>query len=207
MRISYLSKTRSLGPGKRFAIWMQGCAKRCKGCINPEGQDLQGGYETDVRKLTDKILENDDIAGITISGGELFLQYEELLYMIRKIKEMSNLDVMLFSGYELEELKRMYPDCMDLLKLVDIFVDGEYIEERNNNSIYRGSDNQHIYFFTNKYSSYSDEILKNKNREFSFDIKDDGEVFFIGIPPKEFYEKFLIKIGGIKNEWKEGIRS
>ena len=73
---------------------------------------------------------------------------------------MSNLDVMLFSGYELEELKRMYPDCMDLLKLVDIF-----------------------------------------------DIKDDGEVFFIGIPPKEFYEKFLIKIGGIKNEWKEGIRS
>ena len=54
MRISYLSKTRSLGPGKRFAIWMQGCAKRCKGCINPEGQDLQGGYETDVRKLTDK---------------------------------------------------------------------------------------------------------------------------------------------------------
>lgn len=66
--------------------------------------------------------------------------------MIRKIKEMSNLDVMLFSGYELEELKRMYPDCMDLLKLVDIFVDGEYIEERNNNSIYRGSDNQHIYF-------------------------------------------------------------
>ena len=193
MRISYLSKTRSLGPGKRFAIWMQGCAKRCKGCINPEGQDLQGGYETDVRKLTDKILENDDIAGITISGGEPFLQYEELLYMIRKIKEMSNLDVMLFSGYE--------------LKLVDIFVDGEYIEERNNNSIYRGSDNQHIYFFTNKYSSYSDEILKNKNREFSFDIKDDGEVFFIGIPPKEFYEKFLIKIGGIKNEWKEGIRS
>ncbi|MFR2592197.1 MAG: 4Fe-4S cluster-binding domain-containing protein [Butyribacter sp.] len=67
------------------------------------------------------MLENDDIAGITISGGEPFLQYEELLYMIRKIKEMSNLDVMLFSGYELEELKRMYPDCMGFIKTCRYF--------------------------------------------------------------------------------------
>lgn len=106
MRISYLSKTRSLGPGKRFAIWMQGCAKRCKGCINPEGQDLQGGYETDVKKLTDKILENDDITGITISGGEPFLQYEELSYMIRKIKEILHVKMLKKVRTKLKEKKK-----------------------------------------------------------------------------------------------------
>ena len=36
--ISHREKeTKVLGPGKRYAIWLQGCRKHCKGCLFPEG--------------------------------------------------------------------------------------------------------------------------------------------------------------------------
>ena len=28
--------TEAEGPGKRFAVWFQGCPLRCPGCCNPE---------------------------------------------------------------------------------------------------------------------------------------------------------------------------
>ena len=107
MKVSYIAKTSVLGPGKRCAIWMQGCNKRCKGCINPEGQDLKGGYEISINTLLDKIFSFDEITGVTISGGEPFIQYNELLNLINGIKKSSDLDVMLYSGYTLEEIEKM----------------------------------------------------------------------------------------------------
>ena len=95
----------------------------------------------------------------------------------------------------------MYPDCMNLLNKIDIFIDGEYIKGKNDNSMYRGSSNQKIYYFTPKYIEYEKHIEMSSNREFSFEIKDNGDVFFVGIPPKDLYEKFLKKIGGMNNEW------
>lgn len=201
MRINYMTRTKTLGPGTRCGVWMQGCKKRCKGCINPEGQDPSGGYEVDVEELVNRVLQYEEINGVTISGGEPFLQYNELFSFIRRIKELSDLDIMLFSGYQLEELKKRYPDCMDMMKLVDIFIDGEYIEEKNDDSAYKGSSNQNIYYFTDKYKEQSGKIEISKTRNFSFDIKEDGEIFFIGIPPKDFYRKFLMKLGGNYNEW------
>ena len=195
MRISYLTKTKTLGPGTRCAIWMQGCKKRCYGCINPEGQNLNGGYEISIDELIKKILQYDGICGITISGGEPFLQYDELLSLIERIKLIGNLDIMLFSGYTLQQIQVMYPQCMDLLNNVDIFVDGEYRSELNDNSQYRGSSNQNIYCFTDKYRKHIQQIEKSKKRAFSFEIVDNGEVFFVGIPPKGLYEKFLEEIG------------
>lgn len=201
MRVSYITKTKTLGPGERCAIWMQGCKKRCKGCINPEGQNLNGGYEISVEEIINEILQFKTITGVTISGGEPFIQYKELCDLVDIIKRVSDLDVMLFSGYSLSEIKEMYPNCMNLLNKIDIFIDGEYIIEENDNSMFRGSNNQKIYMFTPKYIEYKSQIELSKQREFSFEIKDDGDVFFVGIPPKELYEKFIEKIGGRNNEW------
>lgn len=147
MRISYESVTDCLGPGKRYVIWTQGCEKRCPGCINPEGRDPSGGYEKSVPELIGSIAAAGDITGVTVSGGEPFLRYEEL-------------------------------------------------RELDSGAAYRGSDNQRIFFFTDKYRDMRDTVMASKARKFSFDVAGSGEVYLIGIPPKGAYEKNLEELGG-----------
>lgn len=191
--ISHISKqTTVLGPGKRFVIWFQGCEKRCEGCINPAGQEIGKGIFIEVDELIEIIKNQKDIVGITISGGEPFLQVNELRKVINKIKSETNLDIMLYSGYLFQELVPKYG--VDFFELIDIFIDGEYVEELNNDSIYRGSDNQKIYFFTNKYKKFKDQIISCKNRNIEFELNQCNELFLIGIPPKGFYQKLLDKI-------------
>lgn len=205
MKISHMTITNTLGPGKRLAVWTQGCLKNCRGCINPEGRDLNGGYEISVEDIMKKLSEYTDLAGITISGGEPFLQFAELQKLVGRIKKDTALDVMLYSGYTLEYLKQKIPESEAFFDNVDIFVDGEYIQEKNDNEMYRGSSNQKLYFFTDRYKSYQEKIMNSRSRNFSFEVKENGEVLFVGIPPKGFYEKFLEKVGGYNNEWTESI--
>ncbi len=200
MRVSYEAVTTSLGPGERYVIWVQGCKKRCNGCINPEGQDENGGHERNAEDILEDICSKRNLTGITISGGEPFLQAEEIRRLLRLVKSKTGLDVMLYSGYTYEELLKIYGSLAeDIFALTDIFIDGEYVEELNNNSMYRGSDNQKIYFFTDKYRYAAPKINSSKNRDFSFRISEEGEVYFIGIPPVGFYKKFLEHIAKVND--------
>ena len=205
MKISHMTTTNTLGPGKRFVIWMQGCKKNCVGCINPEGRNLDGGYKITVEDIMERLSKHPDLVGVTISGGEPFLQFDELQKLIQRIKQETMLDIMLYSGYTLEHLKQMIPDSMKFFENIDIFVDGEYIQGKNENEMYRGSSNQKIYFFTDRYKAWQEKIMQSKSRNFSFEVKENGEVLFVGIPPKGFYEKFLEKIGGYNDERKKSI--
>ena len=196
MRIGHESVTKVLGPGERYVIWVQGCDKRCKGCINPQGQRKDGGYESSTDELLARIRSHKEISGVTISGGEPMLQFNELCELVKRIKSETELDVMLYSGYRYEELCAKYGEAAEaFFKLVDIFIDGEYIAEENHGSKYRGSDNQRLYFFTDKYREYAQEIQTSHKRDFSFEIDKEGEVYFVGIPPLGFYEEFLKRLG------------
>lgn len=186
-----------LGPGKRYAIWVQGCEKRCSGCINPAGWEKSGGYEKSVNDVFSSIRQCEGITGITISGGEPFLQFKELSELVDMVTSKTTLDIMLFTGYMVEELSEKFGSDFESLKSkVDILIDGEYVREQNTGSMYRGSDNQRIFFFTDKYRPFAENILSSKKRDFSFQIMDNGDVYFIGIPPVGFYEEFLKNLGG-----------
>lgn len=183
-------KTKVLGPGVRYAIWVQGCKRRCPGCINPLGQPLsENGYWKGVTALAQDISRVTGLTGITISGGEPFLQAGALAKLVKLIKENSKLDIMVYSGYTLKQLRDMKNANVDyILSHIDLLVDGEYIESLNHNTIYRGSDNQVIHFLSSKYRSFREKINNTHNRAVEFVYKND-ELFLVGIPEKDFDEK------------------
>ena len=67
--------TEAEGPGKRFALWFQGCPLRCPGCCNPEMLPFEGGTRVSVaevlREVEDTAREH-GVEGITLLGGEPF---------------------------------------------------------------------------------------------------------------------------------------
>ena len=200
VRIShYVNSTEVLGPGKRFVIWFQGCHKRCHNCINPDGQREDGGSLISVEHLCSLITKEKDIQGVTISGGEPFLQFEQLKELAGKIRKNTKLDLMLYSGYTLAELKKRFgcKEIGEFLQEIDIFIDGEYKEELDMGGMYRGSDNQKFYFFTERYREFKEQIFSAKNRQIEFYVTTDNETYMIGIPPKGFYRDFLEIVGEV----------
>lgn len=199
----YTESTTVLGPGNRFVVWTQGCKKRCKNCINPDGQSLSGGKVIKVNDLVALIAKQKELQGVTISGGEPFLQFPALFELVVKVKSSLGLDIMLYSGYTLDEINAMLPEklCKTFFEFIDIFVDGEYVDALNDNQLFRGSSNQNIYFFTSKYKTFAEKILLSREREFEFTVNADSETFMVGIPPKDFYGEFLklIEEEGEKN--------
>jgi len=188
--------TKVLGPGNRYALWLQGCKKRCPNCIFPEGQPLnRGGEWLSVEKIWSEIKAVPDLTGITVSGGEPFLQTTALARLVKFLRDESDLDMMIFTGYTLSELQSR-PDKATafILGNIDILVDGDYREELNTDSIYRGSDNQVVHFLSPKYLPFEDLIARTKNRSLEFVYRKNSELFMVGIPPKDFEKKFLRNI-------------
>jgi len=147
--------TESEGPGKRFAIWCQGCLKRCPGCCNPEMQPIIQNHVVSIEKIEQVILEakkSKDIEGVSFIGGEPFLQAKGLSLLAKWCKAQ-DLSVLIFSGYTLEELhESTFDGASDLLKYCDLLVDGQYDENQPDNSRpWVGSKNQKVYNLSDFY--------------------------------------------------------
>lgn len=140
------------GPGLRTVIFTQGCTHNCNGCHNPQTHDLFGGYEEDLDNLIDKINNIKLQKGITISGGEPFLQPTQLLYLILEIKKLNpNYDFWIYSGFTIEELLNKsnsnYQLNLDILKEIDVLVDGRFnMNLKDTTLLFRGSSNQRIIY-------------------------------------------------------------
>lgn len=133
------------GPGIRFVLFTQGCKKRCYGCHNEATQDLNGGMIEQLDDIVKLWRKNPMLQGITISGGEPFLQPDKVLYLAKKAKE-TGLDVVVYSGYYYDELKGFENESIDeLLETADYLIDGPF-QYRNKNLeiLFRGSSNQRI---------------------------------------------------------------
>lgn len=133
------------GPGIRMVVFTQGCALRCPGCHNPQTHDLQGGKLESIDRIIDKLRGNSLIQGVTISGGEPFLQPLALALLINKIVLFNpTLSIMVYTGFLWEELIRE-PLDQGIFQQMDYLVDGPYMEElRGLDLLYRGSSNQRM---------------------------------------------------------------
>ncbi|SHE91549.1 4Fe-4S single cluster domain-containing protein [Schwartzia succinivorans] len=149
--------TEAEGPGKRFAIWSQGCLRRCPGCCNPHMQPMERKHLVKVDKLMELILKSkaeEDIEGVSFIGGEPVLQAEGFAELAQYCQKVG-LSVLLFTGYYYEDLLAMEDDDIDrLLRNTDILVDGEFIESlRDQERDWVGSENQHVIFLSDRYNA------------------------------------------------------
>jgi len=173
-----VASTHSLGPYNRFAIWVQGCLKRCHGCLSKDSQPLDGGYEVNTTDLAEIILNTSDIEGITISGGEPFLQSEALVDLVNRVKIKKDIGVIVYTGHNFEEIKEN-----ELTKLCDIIIDGAYIEDLNDGLSLRGSSNQNVCLITERYAKEAKELYGVQGRRIELHFK-DGKTTMVGIPDK-----------------------
>jgi len=135
------------GPGIRLVVFVQGCPHHCPGCHNPASHDPSGGSETSTEAILKELEEDKLVSGITLSGGEPFLQPEALVELAAEVKRRG-LSVVTYSGYVYEELLAMGKldeKISGLLQLTDILVDGPYLQERRDIGLaFRGSGNQRL---------------------------------------------------------------
>ncbi|MDD4237386.1 MAG: 4Fe-4S single cluster domain-containing protein [Desulfotomaculaceae bacterium] len=135
------------GPGYRFVVFTQGCRHCCPGCHNQHTWDPAGGTAVRVVDLLERIKTAKLLKGITLTGGEPFLQATPLAWLGREVKKLG-LDVITYTGYTWEELMLISlnkKDIKELLLVSDYLVDGLFIlAERELELPFRGSSNQRI---------------------------------------------------------------
>ena len=157
----------TLGYGKRVGIWVTGCNKNCVNCMSSDLKDKHSGIDISPTKIVESITSsNVAFDGITISGGEPFLQFDELYELLRELNKKS-------------ELTEKFPDEIgDIKSLVSVLVDGEYIDQLNDNIGLRGSNNQKIHIW--KYHERHASMHMQERRIQA--IEHDRGMTLIGIP-------------------------
>lgn len=132
------------GIGIRYTVFVQGCNHKCANCHNPETWDFHSGEDYNITDLVTDILSNPLLDGVTISGGDPMYRPDETLQLINEIRNRSDLNIWVYTGFSFE-------DCIadskmkKILDKIDVLVDGEYKEElRSLHLRFRGSSNQRI---------------------------------------------------------------
>lgn len=135
------------GEGIRTVIWTQGCSHNCKGCHNPETHDFKGGALIDIEDIKKELMNLKFQDGITLSGGDPFMQPDACLEIAKFAKKIG-LNVWTYTGFTFDQLKtlgRTKPVIIELLKNIDVLIDGKFVlEEKTYEAPYRGSKNQRI---------------------------------------------------------------
>ena len=134
------------GPGVRATLFVSGCTHNCKGCFNQEYKDFNYGEEMNAQKGFEfiEMVENPNVKGVTILGGEPFDQDEELLILVNHIAHDTGKPIWIFSGYTFEQLLKK-PLAVKILNKCEVLVDGPFIEELKDIRLrFRGSSNQRV---------------------------------------------------------------
>lgn len=141
------------GPGIRNCLYVTYCPFKCLECYNKSIQDYNQGSDWS-EEFENQVIEDLDkpyVSGLSILGGEPVLNAETLVPMIKKIRERfgETKNIWMWTGFLYEVLTGLDKEDIryQMLELVDVLVDGQYIKEyrdESNPPIFRGSTNQRI---------------------------------------------------------------
>lgn len=159
----------SLGPGKRIALWLQGCTHRCPFCASPELWDTKESHYIDARVFAHAVAQQFDwkvVDGLTVTGGDPMLQFDELMIFLQEVRSWIP-DILVYTGFTLEQLEtNLSTGKLAMAKsLVDVLIDGPYIHTLNDNHVsLRGSTNQLIHYWNPAHKKRYEEWMKTNGR-------------------------------------------
>lgn len=140
------------GEGVCVSFWTQGCPHRCKNCHNPETWNFNGGKEftpETLEEICSALTANNVNRSFSVLGGEPLCEENTFLtyLVIKTVKErLPNIKIYLWTGYYYDQLQKLgNPRVPQILELVDVLIDGPYIDEQRDITLQmRGSANQSI---------------------------------------------------------------
>ena len=156
------------GTGLRVVLWLSGCSHHCYNCQNPQTWNPDSGIPFDKsakQEIFDE-LSKDYISGLTLTGGDPLYEnnLDEVLKLVKEIRiSFPEKTIWLYTGFEWNQIMNMQVmqpifSCKDLeskiqnilkrqeiIKMCDVLVDGEYIDEQKDLTLkFRGSKNQRV---------------------------------------------------------------
>lgn len=139
------------GLGVRVSLFVSGCRRHCLECFNKGAQDFKYGKPFTDKEIAfiESKLQLPQVRGLSLLGGEP-MELEnvtELLPLCEYLKSTyTNKDIWCYTGYTYEELlNRNNIVTKEILKYIDILVDGDYQKDKHDLSLkFRGSSNQRI---------------------------------------------------------------
>ena len=201
LRVSHIEEnTDLLEPYRRFVIWVHGCCFDCEGCLAQNTR--HGGYdEVPISVLAERIVKS-GCEGITVSGGEPFLQAGALAALIAAVKEKRDIGVIVYSGFTIEEI-RSREAFLPLLHCADILIDGRYVRQLDDGRAYIGSSNQRLHYLTDRYREAGAAYYACPARRAEIKLTTDRAVL-IGVPSEKVlrvWQEIKKKSGGICDDF------
>ena len=137
------------GEGVRCSLYVSGCLFACDGCFNRATWNFRYGTPY-TAELEDRIiadLRQPYVQGLTLLGGEPFLNTAVCLSLVRRVRAEfgASKDIWSWSGYTYDELLLDSADKVELLRSIDVLVDGPFENDKKDFTLqFRGSSNQRI---------------------------------------------------------------
>jgi len=124
-------------PGKiALDVFFQGCSLRCKGCQNPDLQDLNGGFDLDTNEVIEHLKKHKNFyQALVFVGGEPLEQVDALFDLASR----SGLYSVLYTGWLYKEIPS------EIRLIMDMIIDGPYIEKLKTSG-FPASENQRVYY-------------------------------------------------------------
>lgn len=130
------------GEGLRVTLFVTGCQHACPGCYNSSTWNRMHGkpFTAEVRDRLLDLCDGHD--GLSLSGGDPLLpaNRDAIAALCRAFKlRYPDKDIWMWTGYVYEDIRHL-----ELLRDVDVLIDGPYLKDLPHTLPWRGSDNQRL---------------------------------------------------------------